>query len=105
MLKRIYIFLKCQQRYANDLLQIRGWVTLNDVYDMLGFPRSQAGQVVGWVYDKDNPQGDNYIDFGIYDLHKEGCRDFVNGIERSIWLDFNVDGYIFDKIKDRTRSR
>lgn len=102
--KNLY-FLKCQQRYANDLLQIRGWVTLNDVYDMLGFPRSQAGQVVGWVYDKDNPQGDNYIDFGIYDLHKEGCRDFVNGFERSIWLDFNVDGYIFDKIKDRTRSR
>ena len=102
--KNLY-FLKCQQRYANDLLQIRGWVTLNDVYDMLGFPRSQAGQVVGWVYDKDNPQGDNYIDFGIYDLHKEGCRDFVNGIERSIWLDFNVDGYIFDKIKDRPRSR
>ena len=102
--KNLY-FLKCQQRYANDLLQIRGWVTLNDVYDMLGFPRSQAGQVVGWVYDKDNPQGDNYIDFGIYDLHKEGCRDFVNGFERSIWLDFNVDGYIFDKIKDRPRSR
>ena len=102
--KNLY-FLKCQQRYANDILKIRKWVTLNDVYDMLGFPRSQAGQVVGWVYDEDNPQGDNYIDFGIYDLHKEGCRDFVNGIERSIWLDFNVDGYIFDKIKDRTRSR
>lgn len=90
--------LRKQQDHANDLLRRNGYLFLNDVYDMLGIPRTKAGQVVGWIYDEKNPNGDNYVDFGIYDLYKEGCRDFVNGYERSIWLDFNVDGVILDLI-------
>lgn len=62
---------------------------------MLGFEHSQAGSVVGWVISKD---GDNFVDFGIYDYSSEKARDFVNGYERSILLDFNVDGVIYDKI-------
>lgn len=89
-------FLRAQQQYANDLLQSRGHLFLNEVYDMLGLPRSKAGQVVGWI--KDNPNGDNFVDFGIYETHREKCRDFVNGYERVILLDFNVDGDILDKI-------
>ena len=69
---------------------------LNEVYDMLGIPKSKAGQVVGWVYDEENPVGDNYVDFGIYDLSKERVRRFVNGDERNILLDFNVDGNIWE---------
>ena len=61
---------------------------------MLGMARSKAGQVVGWIYDEKNPMGDNYVDFGIYDLHDDAKRRFVNGYERSILLDFNVDGNI-----------
>lgn len=90
------MYLRHQQNYANELLRSRGHVFLNEVYDMLGIPRTKAGCVVGWIYDEKNPKGDNFIDFGIYDLYKEGCRDFVNGYERSIWLDFNVDGNIYD---------
>jgi hypothetical protein len=89
-------FLNCQQNYANDLLHSRGHVFLNEVYDMLGIPRSQAGAVVGWVLGKDNDVG--YIDFGIYDGNRMRARDFVNGYERSILLDFNVDGVIYDLI-------
>lgn len=92
------MFLKDQQRYANDLLKSKGYLFLNDVYDMLGIPRTQAGQIVGWIYDEKNPIGDNFVDFGIYDLHKEANRDFVNGYERVILLDFNVDGDILDMI-------
>lgn len=92
------VFLKQVQSYANDLLRARGYLFLNDVYDMLGIHRTQAGQVVGWIYDEKNPNGDNYVDFGIYDLHKEGSRDFVNGYERTILLDFNVDGPIMNLI-------
>ena len=88
------MFLRRQQDYANDRLKARGHLFLNEVYDMLGIPRSEAGQSVGWVYDEKNPVGDNYVDFGIYDINKETCRDFVNGYEKSIWLDFNVDGNI-----------
>lgn len=87
-------FLRCQQIYANDMLRGRGHVFLNEVYDMLGIPRSKAGAVVGWVISKD---GDNLIDFGIYDPSLEK-RMFVNGGENAILLDFNVDGVIYDKI-------
>ncbi len=90
------MFLRAQQQYANDLLRSRGHLFLNEVYDMLGIPRSKAGQVVGWVYNEENPVGDNYVDFGMYDIHREKVRDFVNGYERSILLDFNVDGNIWD---------
>lgn len=87
------LFLKAQQNYANDLLHARGHVFLNEVYDMIGIPRSQAGQVVGWVISK---EGDNFIDFGVYDFNNEGSHLFVNGHEQSILLDFNVDGVIYD---------
>lgn len=92
-------FLKCQQNYANELLRSRGYLFLNEVYDMIGVPRSKAGQVVGWRYDEKNPTGDNYVDFGIFDIHNEKSRDFVNGYERTILLDFNVDGEILHYMK------
>lgn len=88
-------FLHCQQNYANDLLQSRGHVFLNEVYDMLGIERSKAGQVVGWFLDED---GENFVDFGMYNSENERARDFVNGREGAILLDFNVDGPIYDKI-------
>lgn len=91
-------FLRAQQQVANDRLISQGHLFLNEVYDMLDIPRTKAGQAVGWVYDEKNPIGDNYVDFGIYDFHREGSRDFVNGYERSILLDFNVDGPIWELI-------
>ena len=93
------VFLKQQQNYANDLLKSRGHLFLNEVYDMLGFPRTQAGQIVGWVYDDVNPVGDNFVDFSIYNLDSERARAFVNGYERSILLDFTVDGNVWKLLK------
>ena len=92
------MYLKAQQNTANDILKSKKHIFLNEVYDMLGIPRTKAGQVVGWVYDPDDTTIDNYVDFGIYDIYRERNRDFVNGYERSILLDFNVDGDILDKI-------
>lgn len=86
------------QNMANDKLKSEGYIFLNDVYEMLGIPKTKAGQIVGWVYNEKNPSGDNYVDFGIYNVHDEAKRDFVNGYERSILLDFNVDGNILDLI-------
>lgn len=88
------MFLRQQQNYANELLKSRGHLFLNEVYDMLGIDRTKAGNIVGWVYDEEHPIGDNFVDFGIYVLDNEKARDFVNGRERSILLDFNVDGDI-----------
>lgn len=98
------MFLRAQEKYANDLLRSRavgqsvGHVFLNEVYDALGIPRSEAGQYVGWVYDPTDDKYDNYISFGIYDVHKENCKDFVNGYEPTILLDFNCDGEIIDRV-------
>ena len=92
------MFLRRQQDAANEILKDKGHMFLNEVYDMLGIHRTSAGQIVGWIYDEKNPIGDNYIDFGIYDVNKPKNRDFVNGIERSILLDFNVDGVIYNLI-------
>lgn len=89
------IFLRCQQSYANDMLHARGHIFLNEVYDMLGIERSRAGAVVGWVVRGD---GDNYVDFGVFDGNNAKARDFVNGREGSILLDFNVDGVVYDRI-------
>lgn len=86
------LFLKLQQEYANSLLRSRGYMFLNEVYEMLGIPKSKEGQLVGWVYNEENPTGDNYIDFGIF---AKSNSKFVNGYERNILLDFNVDGCIF----------
>lgn len=90
------MFLRAEQNYANDRLKARGYLYLNEVYERLGIPCTKAGQVVGWVYNPDKPNGDNYVDFGIFDVSREKARDFVNGYERSILLDFNVDGNILD---------
>lgn len=92
------MFLRRQQDAANEILKRDGYLFLNEVYEMLGIPKTTAGQLVGWIYDEKNPVGDNYVDFGIYDLYKENCRDFVNGYERTILLDFNVDGEIYKMI-------
>jgi hypothetical protein len=90
------VFLRANQQYFNNLLIVRGHVFLNEVYDQLGLPHTTAGQIVGWRYTPDN-EGDNYNDFGIL-RDDETVRDFINGRNGSILLDFNVDGPILGKI-------
>ena len=96
------IFLRAEQNFANDRLKARGYLFLNEVYERLGFPTTKLGQSFGWVYnpDDENHKGDNYVDFGIYDIRRPKARDFVNGYERVILLDFNVDGNIVDTFED-----
>lgn len=101
------MFLLAQQQYANDKLRANGYLFLNDVLDTLGIPRTKAGQIVGWVYNPDNPNGDNYVDFGIYETYRRDEEAFVKDkamrerfgkeiYERVVLLDFNVDGNILD---------
>ena len=97
------LFLQSKQNCCNDLLKSRanssmsktGYLFLNEVYDMLGFPRTKAGEIVGWVYNEENPIGDNLVDFGLND---ERNSDFINGFKNTAILDFNVDGNILDYI-------
>lgn len=95
-----YCFIRQVLNYLNDKLQREGHVFLNEAYAALGFPKTSAGQLVGWIYKEGDPdhKGDNFIDFGIYRLENVDARRFINGYEKSVWLDFNVDGIIYDLI-------
>lgn len=84
------------ENWANDKLKAQGHLYLNEVYDMFGIDRTKAGNIVGWILDGG---GDGFVDFGIYDIHNERKRAFVNGYERNILLDFNVDGNILKLMK------
>lgn len=84
-------FLRLQRNRANDILHSRGHIFLNEVYEMLGLDHSRPGSVVGWMYGP-NSEGDEFVDFGLFEAWQ------VNGMDPEIWLDFNVDGVIYNKI-------
>lgn len=88
------VFLKKQEQYANQILRSKGYLILNDVYDMLGLPPTKEGHIIGWIYceDEANPMGDNYVDFGL----NNNDVLFSDDDESSLVLDFNVDGSIWE---------
>lgn len=92
------MFLKSRQLYANQQLIAKGRLFLNDVYEMLGFDRTREGQIIGWVYDPENPNCNNCVDFGIFNVHSRSSKNFVNGYEPGVILDFNVDGNVWESM-------
>lgn len=90
-------FLVMVQNQMNDRLHAKGHVFLNEVYEAIGIDHSQAGALVGWVDDPRDGK-DHYIDFGLTNADNFEAREFVNGYNPSILLDFNVDGVIYDLI-------
>lgn len=95
------MFLRRIEKQANDRLMLNGHLFLNEVYDMLDIPRSPEGQIVGWL----RGEGDCFVDFHIYDGARTTSRDFVNGYEKAVLLDFNVQGVIYDKLGQETAVR
>jgi hypothetical protein len=89
------LFLKGMQDRANDRLHAEKHLFLNEVYNMLGLPKTRDGQKCGWLI---GPDSKNYVDFGIYDANRAINRDFINGYEKICLLDFNIDGIMWDKI-------
>ena len=87
----MFLFLKAREQYFNDLLKSNGHVLLNDVYESIGLSRILEYYDIGWLYNEENPVGDNFIDFGISNL----VINLVNGIlDENIIIDFNVDRVI-----------
>ena len=92
------MFLLEQQRYANKVLKKRGYLFLNEVYKMLGFSATSYGQIMGWIYDENDPCRANFVDFGLVDGENETTIRFFNGDERAVLLTFNIDGNILNEI-------
>lgn len=92
-------FLECQKNRANDILKTKGEITLNEVYELLGFERTDSGMVFGWIYDKYQPFGDNKVEFKYKKVHIPN----ESGVGSSIGyaIDFNVDGNIYEEKRRR----
>ena len=103
MLNRNYLFL--MEQAANKRLRTQGHLFLNDVLGSIGTHggvtlKTPEGQIVGWIYDPNDPNRQNHVDFGVTNYVKgdEALNSFINGGERSVMLRFNCDGPIIDKI-------
>lgn len=92
------VFVQQAERYANDMLRVKGVLFLNEVYSMLGFDRTKEGQAIGWVYRPGDDKFKNFVSFDLYNTNDAQKRAFVNGYERSIILDFNPDGIVWDAL-------
>ena len=86
-------FLKRREQIATDKLRAKGFLFLNEVYELLDIPATIAGQSIGWLRDDSHPEL-SFVDFGIFNPRSEANRRFVNGYEDCILLDFNVYGDI-----------
>lgn len=96
-----YSFLQMKQDQFNNMLIARRWLCLNDVLYELGMPRVSYGQIVGWVYDPENNEGDNYVKLGF-----DESPEFMHEEEASVWLHLNCQGDIsplIDKAEAATR--
>ena len=86
------------ENYMTNRLRIEKHLFLNDVLEAIGEKHTPEGAIKGWIY---GDGGDDFVSFGIdwEDAEKKpAVRRFLNGIEHTVWLDFNVDGIIWDKI-------
>ena len=91
--------LQMVQSEANDLLRLQGYLFLNQVYDMLGYEHTVAGQIVGWRKNPKEGKGDGYVSLGKWENGQYKGVEWLNGESDSILLDFNVDGPILGVLK------
>lgn len=94
-------FITAQERLCNDMLILRGYLFLNEVYDRLGFDPTPEGQLVGWVLksakEMKQEHRDGYVSFGLN--NNPVSREFMRGENDAIWLDFNVDGIVYEELR------
>lgn len=87
------MFIQIQEQFCNDKLRVQGFLFENDARELLGLKKTEGGQRCGWVYDPNGPT--HQISFGIDDYASNcGKNIYADGI----WIDFNVDGDIMNKV-------
>lgn len=85
-------FLQAKENHFNNKLTAKGFVTVNEVLEELGFAPTEAGMIAGWRYKSQS--GDGRISFKPRGID----GNWVMGQDGdSIVLDFNIDGVIFDQ--------
>lgn len=92
-------FVLSVQNMANDLLQARGHLFLNELYDMLGAKRIPQGNIVGWT--RKTPKGDaGIVDLGVFatDLAGKNTEKDIESSPNKLWVYPEVQGIIVDLI-------
>lgn len=87
VLKRHLNIAAQQLRYSND-----GTLSLNDIYELMGYAKTEWGQSLYYVYDiKNNPNG--FIDLGISDYIDHGVQGWKDAYAKfgEPILKFNTD--------------
>ena len=88
--------LKNREKEATVRLRANGMLTLNDVYEMIGVKPTDIGLTHGWIFEKDNPDGDNEVKF---DMRHVYVKDpYSDREERAILIDFNCDGFVYGRV-------
>ena len=87
------MFIQIQEQFCNDKLRVQGFLFENDARELLGLKKTEVGQRCGWVYDPNGPT--HQISFGIDDYTANYGKNIMDD---GIWIDFNVDGDIMNKV-------
>jgi hypothetical protein len=85
------IFVAMVQEQLNESLRIRGYVTLNEALELLGFERDRWGDQEGWVRDPAPGEGDGYVYFGVWDKGFTHGKAWIHGKLDGMTISFNVD--------------
>lgn len=98
-------FLYIQEKLANQRLESRGFLFLNDVFKAIGLPMTKAGNEVGWTWDAHQKGiGNGYVSFGIMKNTEDQVERWVNGSATGVYLDFNCQGRILDIFEEAARQ-
>lgn len=92
--------LHAKEAYWTNMLQQRGYVTLNEVLEDIGVAGHKAGMVVGWFYDKKNPKGDDQVLFNIKEVYVR-TGDGEHDMRKMIIIDPNVQGEIYSLMEEK----
>ena len=87
------MFIQIQEQFCNDKLRVQGFLFENDARELLGLKKTEVGQRCGWVYDPNGPT--HQISFGIDDYTANYGKNIMDD---GIWIDFNVNGDIMNKV-------
>lgn len=102
---QVLSYLRKKEREANDMLRIRKHLFVNEVYDLLGLPRTAEGQVTGWIITKGNP--DSFVSFGLDAIPEDKLREILStecNEDIRIRLNFNPDGLIYNMIDREVKA-
>lgn len=99
-----YSFLEGVQRELNDRLIAKGYLSLAEAFDALGYTpyledpeMIRMAREVGWIYNKHDQVGDPYVKIGV-GKDEQNSFDFRDGKDDFILLSFNCVGSIYGEI-------